>query len=90
MSKDRERYLEEAILNIDRQLTQLKFDKRNQNSTIADNLGKQRLHFQQELVKLRMKQKEQPGGLFGMMGILDDDDVIRLPDVPNKINSNKS
>ena len=80
MSKDRQRYLEEAILNIERQLAQFKYDSLNKNANVAivDNLGKQRLHFQQELVKLKQQPTQQSNGVFGILDILDEEETFRF------------
>ena len=82
MSKDRIQYLENAIRNTNKQLETLSLNRRI-DPAMFSTLSKQRLHFQQELAKLQAsntKPKSNNPGLFGIMNILDDEEVIRIPD----------
>jgi uncharacterized protein YjgD (DUF1641 family) len=89
MSKDRIQYLENAIRNTDKQLEMLKLNRRI-FPNLLETLNKQRLHFQQELARINIsesKPKQRNPGLFGLMDILDDEDIVKLPANPS--NSNK-
>jgi hypothetical protein len=82
MSKDRIQYLENAIRNTNKQLEMLAMNRRIDPAMLG-TLSKQRLHFQQELAKLQESNKQPKSnnpGLFSVMNILDDDEIIRIPD----------
>jgi hypothetical protein len=84
---DRLKYLDEAILNVERQINAAKMN-RGIDPKILENLNRQRLHFLQERATiLESKNKKPNPGLFGILDILDEEEVIRLPtksDQPNK------
>lgn len=82
MSKDRIQYLEDAIRNADKQIEMLKLNRRY-DPNLLENLHNQKLHFQQELINLKSNNNASSNkgmGFFGIMDILDDEDVIKLPE----------
>lgn len=88
MSKDRIQYLENAIRNTDKQIEMLKLNRRI-DPNLLETLNKQRLHFQQELARLSItesKPKQRNSGLFGLMDILDDEEIIKIPTNPSDSN----
>ena len=88
MSKDRIQYLENAIRNTDKQIEMLKLNRRI-DPNLLETLNKQRLHFQQELARLSItesKPKQRNPGLFGLMDILDDEEIIKIPTNPSDSN----
>jgi len=92
MGEDRIQYLENAIRIADQQINTLKLNRRV-DPNLLETLSRQRLHFQQELAKLRsveIKTKNAGLNIFGMMDILDEEEVIRLPTEPNDPNKKTS
>jgi hypothetical protein len=92
MGEDRIQYLENAIRIADQQINTLKLNRRV-DPNLLDTLSRQRLHFQQELAKLRsveIKTKQAGFNIFGMMDILDDEEIIKLPTESNDSNKKAS
>lgn len=89
-TKDRILYLENAIRNTDKQIESLKLNRRI-DPKLLETLNIQRLHFQQELARISItqnnKSKKQNSRLFGIMDILDEEEIIKLP--ANRNNSNE-
>lgn len=84
---DRLKYLDEAIVNIERQIESARLN-RSIDPKILESLNRQRLHFLQERATiLESKNKKPNPGLFGILDILDEEEIIRIPaksDHPNK------
>jgi hypothetical protein len=92
MGEDRIQYLENAIRVADRQIETLKLNRRI-DPNLLDILSRQRLHFQQELAKLRsveIRTKQSGFNIFGMMDILDDEEIIKIPTESNDSNKKPS
>jgi chorismate mutase len=85
MDKDRARYLEEAIRGVDKQIEMLKMN-RQIDPRLLESLNRQRLHFQQELAKIKASEQINQKGpsIFGLLDALDDEEVIRIPDHPDQ------
>jgi dolichyl-phosphate-mannose--protein O-mannosyl transferase len=81
MDQDRIRYLEEAIRSTEKQLEMLKMNRRI-DPRLLDSLNRQRLHFHQELAKLKATEQISKSGLgiFGFLDALDEEEVIRIQD----------
>jgi len=81
MDKDRVRYLEEAIRGTEKQLELLKMNHRI-DSRLLDSLNRQRLHFHQELAKIKASEQinKTGTGIFGFLDALDEEEIIRIPD----------
>jgi hypothetical protein len=88
MNKDCIQNLENAIQHTNEQIKMLKLNRRA-NPNLLETLNKQKLQFQQELAKIRISEDniKQQNKLFGLMDILDDEEVIKIPinsDVTNE------
>lgn len=82
---DRSKYLDEAIINIERQIESVRLN-RSIDPKILEGLNRQRLHFLQERATIKEnKSKKQDTGLFGILDIFDDEEIINLPKKSNHI-----
>lgn len=84
MDKDRARYLEGAIQSADKQIEMLKLNRKI-DPRLLESLNRQRLHFYQELAKIKASEQinKKGPGIYGLLDALDDEEIIRIPDNPN-------
>jgi hypothetical protein len=84
MIMDKIAYLQEAISVIDRQIALYQLNPKT-NRSVIKTLEEQKLHFQEELYKLKsIEQKKNINSLLGIMELDDEEEINKIFQDTNK------